>query len=102
MGFLMILLVGMASRILPGYSGWALQRPRFLAWTIGLLAAGALLRVGGELTGGYGGYFGPITGVGGTLGVVGFLLFAASLWPALGHLPSGIGSAPAHAESSRS
>jgi uncharacterized protein involved in response to NO len=87
MGFLMTLLVGMASRILPGYSGWALQRPRFLAWTIGLLSAGALLRVGGELSGGYGGIFGPITGLGGALGVAGFVLFAASLWPALGHLP---------------
>ena len=88
MGFLMMLLVGVASRILPGYSGWALRRPRFMAWTIGLLSAGALLRVGGELSGGYGGIFGPITGLGGTLGVAGFALFAASLWPALGHLPA--------------
>ena len=89
MGFLVVLLVGMASRILPGYSGWALKRPRFLWWTIGLLLAGAALRVGGELAGGYGGIFGPITGLGGTLGVAGFVLFAATLWPALGHLPDG-------------
>ena len=93
MGFLMTLLVGMASRILPGYSGWAQQRPRFTAWMIGLLSTGALLRVGGELSGGYGGIFGPITGIGGTLGVAGFVLFAATLWPALGHLPSAGGCA---------
>ena len=30
---------------------------------------------------------GPITGLGGVLGTLGFLLFAATLWPALGHLP---------------
>jgi hypothetical protein len=82
-----VLLVGMASRILPGYSGWALQHPRFLGWTIGLLLAGAAIRVGGELAGGYAGLFGPLTGLGGVLGTLGFLLFAASLWPALGHLP---------------
>ena len=88
MGFLMVLLVGMASRILPGYSGWATQHPRFVNLMIGLLLLGALVRVGGELSGGYGGPFGPITGLGGLLGTLGFLLFAASLWPALGHLPS--------------
>ena len=88
MGFLVVLLVGMASRILPGYSGWALQHPRFLGWTIGLLLAGAAVRVGGELAGGYVGLFGPLTGLGGVLGTLGFLLFAASLWPALGHLPA--------------
>jgi uncharacterized protein involved in response to NO len=88
MGFLMVLLVGMATRILPGYSGWALVRPRFLALMIGLLLLGALVRVGGELAGGYSGIYGPLTGLGGTIGTVGFLLFAASLWPALVHLPS--------------
>jgi hypothetical protein len=29
-----------------------------------------------------------LTGLGGVLGTLGFLLFAASLWPALGNLPS--------------
>jgi hypothetical protein len=87
MGFLMVLLFAMASRILPGYSGWALQRPSFLNATVALLTLGALLRVGGELLGGYSGLFGPITGIGGVLGLSGFLLFAATLWPALGHLP---------------
>lgn len=87
MGFLMVLLVGMAARILPGYSGWALVRPRFLGLMIGLLLLGALVRVGGELIGGYGDLYGPLTGLGGTIGTIGFLLFAASIWPALGHLP---------------
>jgi hypothetical protein len=88
MGFLIVLLVGMAARILPGYSGWALQHPHYINTAIGLLLFGALLRVGGELSGGYSGIFGPITGAGGTFGTIGFLLFAASLWPALGSLPS--------------
>jgi uncharacterized protein involved in response to NO len=88
MGFLMVMLVGMAARILPGYSGWATPRPRFLTVMIGLLLAGALLRVGGELSGGYGGIYGPLTGLGGLLGAFGYLLFAATLWPALGRLPN--------------
>jgi hypothetical protein len=100
MGFLIVLLIGMASRILPGYSGWALKRERFLWWMIGLLLIGAALRVGGELSGGYGGVFGPITGVGGVLGTLGFLLFTATLWPALGHLPAPAGGSAATSESS--
>lgn len=88
MGFLVVLVVGMAARILPGYSGWAIRHPRLLWQMIGLLLTGAALRVGGELLGGYGGFFGPITGLGGVIATAGFLTFAASLWPALGHLPS--------------
>ena len=42
-----------------------------------------------ELAGGYAGVFGPITGLGGVLGTLGFLLFAATLWPTLGRLPTG-------------
>lgn len=88
MGFLVVLVVGMAARILPGYSGWAIRHPRVVWQMIGLLLAGAALRVGGELLGGYGGFFGPVTGIGGVVATAGFLTFAASLWPALGHLPS--------------
>jgi uncharacterized protein involved in response to NO len=90
MGFLLVLLVAMAARILPGYSGWALQHPRFISWTVYLLLAGALLRVLSELAGGYAGLFGPVTGLGGVLGTLGFLLFAVTLWPALGNLPRSV------------
>jgi hypothetical protein len=95
MGYLLVLLFAMAARILPGYSGWALQHPRFIGSTVYLLLAGALLRVLSELLGGYSGPYGPLTGLGGLLGTLGFLLFAASLWPALGNLPrpAGQGSA---------
>jgi uncharacterized protein involved in response to NO len=89
MGFLLVLLFGMAARILPGYSGWTLKHPRFLAGVVGLLTVAAFLRVGGELAGGYTGVFGPITGLGGMLGTLGFLLFAASLGRALARLPTG-------------
>ena len=84
MGFIVVMVVAMAARILPVYSAWALGRPRFLWLMIGLLLLGALCRVGGEWLGGYAGWIAPVVALGGVLGFLGFALFAATLWPALG------------------
>src|SRR5205823_4577719 len=52
-GFLLPVIVVMAARILPGYSGYMLRRPRLLALLIWTLLAGAALRFVAELLGGY-------------------------------------------------
>lgn len=84
MGFVAVMIVTMAARILPVYSGWALYRPRLVSLMTGLLLVGAVLRVGGELVGGYADWAAPLLALGGTLGVLGFILFAATVWPTLG------------------
>ncbi|MDQ3811806.1 MAG: NnrS family protein, partial [Chloroflexota bacterium] len=86
-GFLLPVMVLMAARILPGYSGYMLHRTRLLAMTMWVLLGGAGLRFGAELLGGYQPGWGAAVALGGTLGVVGFGIFATSLWRTTGHTP---------------
>ena len=70
-GFLLPLMVSMASRLLPIYSADVLRRRALLEVTIDLLLVGALVRVGAEAIGGYAEVYGvpfsfiPCSGAGG-------------------------------------
>ncbi len=86
-GFLLPLMVSMASRLLPVYSADVLRRRAVLELTIDLLLVGAVLRVGAEAIGGYQAVAGPLVALGGGLGVAGFSVFAIGMWSALGRLP---------------
>ncbi len=86
-GFLLVLMTGMAARILPIYSADALRRRWSVESAVYLMLGGALLRLGSELIGGYQGLAGPLTALGGTLSAVGFSIFALGLWSSLGRLP---------------
>jgi hypothetical protein len=87
-GFLLPVIFVMAARILPGYSGHMLHRPRLLAALVWTMLSGAALRFGGEFLGGYTPGWGAVTAVGGTLGVAAFVVFAAGLWRATGRAPA--------------
>jgi hypothetical protein len=94
-GFILTIVVAYGSRILPGFSAWATQTPRPVEAMIALITTGALLRVVGEVAATWLQTVGePIAGVGGTLGVLGFLLFAFFLAKTIGHLPKAPGKAP--------
>ena len=86
-GFLLPLMVSMASRLLPIYSADVLRRRALLEVTLDLLLVGALVRVGAEAIGGYAGLAGSLVALGGALGVAGFIVFAFGMWSALGRLP---------------
>jgi len=86
-GFLLPLIVLMAARILPGYSGSMLHRPRLLAALVWSLLLGAALRGAAELIGGYSPGWSLLVAVGGTLAVVAFTAFAFGLWRATGRTP---------------
>jgi hypothetical protein len=79
-GFLLPLIVFMASRILPGYSSAMVGRPRFMNALMWTLFAGSLLRAVGELAGGYVDGWNLVVACGGALGTVAFLVFAVTLW----------------------
>src|SRR6266568_4817110 len=79
-GFLLPLIVLMAARILPGYSGYMLHRPRLLGALVWSLLIGAALRGGAELVGGYSPGWSSLEALGGTLAVVAFIAFAVGLW----------------------
>jgi hypothetical protein len=81
-GFLLPLIVLMAARILPGYSGSMLHRPRLLGALVWSLLLGAALRGAAELIGGYSPGWSVLVGVGGTLAVIAFTMFAYGLWRA--------------------
>ena len=81
-GFLVPVMVFMAARVLPGYSALMVGHPRMLALLMWSLFAGALLRSGGELLGGYSGGWSHMVATGGTLGTAAFLVFAVGLWRA--------------------
>ena len=87
-GFLMPLMVAMAVRMLPMISADALKHRLGIEVILDLLLVGALLRVGAEYLGGYAGVAGPLLALGGTLGVIGFSLFAVAMWSSLGRLPN--------------
>jgi uncharacterized protein involved in response to NO len=83
-GFVLPLIVLMAARILPGYSGYMLHRPRWLASLVWSLLVGAALRGGAELIGGYHPAWNVLAALGGTLAVIAFTAFAVGLWRATG------------------
>lgn len=86
-GFVLPVIVVMASRILPGYSGWMLHRPRLLGGMIWSLFAGAALRGTAELLGGYRPGWGVGVALGGALAVGAFTVFAVGLWWATARAP---------------
>jgi hypothetical protein len=87
-GFLLPVMVYMAARILPGYSGYMVRRPRLLAGLVWTLLLGAALRGGAELVAGYAPGWGAAVALGGTLGVGAFVVFAVGLWRTTGGAPS--------------
>ena len=87
-GFLLPVIVVMSARILPGYSGYMLHRPRLLGVLVWTMLLGAALRFGGEFLGGYAPGWGAIVAVGGSLGVASFVIFAIGLWRATGRPPA--------------
>ena len=87
-GFLLPVVVVMAARMLPGYSGSMLPRPQLLAALVWTLFVGAALRFAGEFLGGYSPGWGALVALGGTLGVVSFSVFAVGLWRATGRAPA--------------
>jgi hypothetical protein len=86
-GFLLVVMVVMAARMMPVYAADVAGRRGFLEAAVDLLLVGALLRVGAELVGGYAGPAGPLTALGGIASVAGFGVFAAGLWASLARLP---------------
>jgi hypothetical protein len=86
-GFILPMIVLMAARILPGYSGWMMRQPRLLSVMLWTLLVGAALRFVAELFGGYGLGWGALVALGGTLGVLAFVVFAVGLWRASARVP---------------
>jgi len=86
-GFLLPLIVLMAARILPGYSGYMLHRARLLGALVWSLLIGAALRGGAELVGGYSPGWSVLVALGGTLAVVAFIAFALGLWRSTASAP---------------
>ena len=86
-GFLLPMMLSMASRLLPIFSADVLRHRALLEVTIDLLLVGALVRVGAEAIGGYQAVAGTLVALGGGLGVAGFTVFAIGMWSALGRLP---------------
>ncbi|MFN0070084.1 MAG: hypothetical protein ACKVVP_01170 [Chloroflexota bacterium] len=84
MGYLMPLIIGMAGRILPEFSGEMTRHPRVLASLVWLWIVGAALRVGGELWSGYTGPGMVFMTIGATLAFTGFAWFSVRLWLAIG------------------
>jgi hypothetical protein len=84
-GFILPMIVLMAARILPGYSGRMMRQPRLLSVMVWTLLIAATLRFAAELFGGYGVGWGAVVALGGTLGVAAFLVFAVGVWRASGH-----------------
>jgi len=87
-GFLLPLIVLMAARILPGYSGQMMRRPTELSAMMWMLLIGAAVRFVAELFGGYAVGWGALVALGGTLGVAAFIVFAVGLWRATVRVPA--------------
>jgi hypothetical protein len=95
-GFIVTIIIAYAARILPGFSAWAIQHPRVVETIIALVTAGAVVRVIGELLTAWVTPAGEaVAGVGGALGVAGFLLFATFLFRTIGRIPRPSGRASA-------
>jgi hypothetical protein len=83
-GFLLPIIVFMAARILPGYSGHMARRPLFLRGLMWILFVGAAVRSGAELFGGYGPGWSMMVALGALLSVGVFTVFSIGLWRAAG------------------
>jgi hypothetical protein len=86
-GFLLALMISMASRLLPIYSADVLKHRLRLELTVDLVLVGAIVRVVAEAGGGYTALTGPLVALGGTLGVVGFVVFAIGMLASLARVP---------------
>jgi hypothetical protein len=84
-GFAMTLIVGLGSRILPGFAAWAIKRPTLMAWLVAGVSVGALLRVVGELGVAVVGLASEqVAAAGGTISALVFAVFAIILLRSLG------------------
>ena len=81
-GFLVPIIVIMAARILPVYSGWMVRHPSLLSGLLWTLFVGAALRSGGEMLGGYAGVWAMAVGTGALMSTGAFTVFAVGLWHA--------------------
>jgi hypothetical protein len=79
-GFLLPIIVLMAARILPGYSGRMMRQPSLLAGLLWTLFVGAALRSGAELLGGYESGWSMAVAAGALLSSGAFTVFALGLW----------------------
>jgi NnrS protein len=86
-GFVLPMILSMASRLLPIYSADVLKRRWLIEVTVDTLLLGALLRVAAEAVGGYDTIAGPLIALGGTLSIAAFIVFAAGMLSALTRLP---------------
>src|SRR5581483_5119830 len=87
LGFLSLLIFGMASRIVPVFGGVPLWRPRLLAPLYVVFNLGVALRVAGELMGNRDDLARGLVAVSGLLGFLGLALFALILWRTLDQRP---------------
>ena len=87
-GFLLPLIVLMAARILPGYSGRMMRQPRRLSAMMWMLLIGAASASSpSSLVATVRGW-GALVALGGTLGVAAFIVFAVGLWQATVRVPA--------------
>jgi len=90
-GFIALLICGVAPRMLPGFSGGRIRSPRLVVATLWLGNGAALLRVGPLLAAPALGALGPAGvaagrlafGLSGPLGLALAITLAVNLWPAL-------------------
>jgi uncharacterized protein involved in response to NO len=90
-GFIALLICGVAPRMLPGFSGGRIRSPRLVAATLWLGNGAALLRVGSLLAAPALGALGPAGvaadrlafGLSGPVGLALAITLAVNLWPAL-------------------
>lgn len=86
-GFILPVIVFMGALFVNGFNSAMLKRPRALGAMVWLLFAGAALRAGGELLGGYAPGWGSVTALGGWLGTSVFTVFALWVLRSYGHGP---------------
>jgi hypothetical protein len=80
LGFVTLIIVGMATRILPVFSGNRLFSARLQQLAFWLLFTSAALRVSVELVWSYGSALDPLLSTSGVLGLAGIAVFAANIW----------------------
>lgn len=86
-GFLLVMMVSMAARLLPIYSADVLKRRWLIELIADTLLLGAFIRVVAEAIGGYDTITGALIALGGTVTILAFIVFAAGMWSSLGRLP---------------
>jgi hypothetical protein len=86
-GFVLPMMVSMASRLLPIYSADVLKHRGQLEAVLDVLLLGAFIRVVAEAIGGYDTISGPLIALGGSLSVAAFALFAGGMLSSLRRLP---------------